>query len=363
MANRLLITGGAVLSVDSSIGELRKGDVLIEDDTIVEVGPSVDASDCETIDATGMIVMPGLVDSHRHFWQTGTRSDSVDSVFWDLVASQWPKIAAHYRAEDVYAAVIAGAADAIDAGVTTVLDWCHVVNTPEHAEENLRALREIGIRSLFLYGASMSRKLQEYEGHTEHEDSWAPARRMRESEFSSDGGLITFGLAIQGPDVTTMEITADDLAAARQLGVPVGIHIGAPEGGEPHYSMKRMHEAGLLGPDINFSHCCNNTDEELRLVADSGGQLVACPSREHASAMTWSRTALIQYSACHALARAMHMRACRTWCQARPARSSRRGRVVGGTSTVSPNTVRQLGPRGPKSAARARCGSTTRSAR
>jgi cytosine/adenosine deaminase-related metal-dependent hydrolase len=278
MASRLLITGGAVISVDPSIGDLRKGDVLIDGDTIVEVGPSIDASDCETIDATGMIVMPGLVDSHRHFWQTGTRSDSVDQVFWDLVASQWPKIAAHYAAEDVYAAVIAGAADAVDAGVTTVLDWCHVVNTHEHAEENLRALREVGIRSLFLYGASMSRKLQEYEGQTEHEDSWAPARRMYESEFSGNGGLITFGLAIQGPDVTTMEITADDLKAARELGVPVGIHIGAPEGGDPHYSMKRMHEAGLLGPDINFSHCCNNTDEELRMVVDSGGKLVACPT-------------------------------------------------------------------------------------
>ena len=211
-------------------------------------------------------------------WQTGTRADSVDQVFWDLVASQWPKIAANYAAEDVYASVIAGAADAVDAGVTTVLDWCHVVNTPEHAEENLRALREIGIRSFFLYGASMSRKLQEYEGQTEHEDSWAAARRMHESEFAGDDGLITFGLAIQGPDVTTMEITADDLAVARELGVPVGIHIGAPEGGEPHHSMKRMNEAGLLGPDINFSHCCNNTDEELRMVADSGGKAVACPT-------------------------------------------------------------------------------------
>jgi 5-methylthioadenosine/S-adenosylhomocysteine deaminase len=278
MAKRLLITGGAVVSVDPKIGDLRRGDVLVDGDTISEVAESISVDDCEVIDADGMVVMPGLVDSHRHFWQTGTRADSVDQVFWDLVAAQWPKIAAHYAAEDVYASVIAGAADAIDAGVTTVLDWCHVVNTPEHAEENLRALREIGIRSLFLYGASMSRKLQEYEGQTENDDSWASARRMREREFSSGSGLITFGLAIQGPDVTTMEITADDLAVARELDVPVGIHIGAPEGGEPHYSMKRMQEAGLLGPDINFSHCCNNTDEELRMVVDSGGKLVACPT-------------------------------------------------------------------------------------
>lgn len=294
MANRVLITGGAVVSVDPQIGELREGAVLIEDDTIVEVAPTIEVGDCQTIDATGMVVMPGLVDSHRHFWQTGTRADSIDHVFWDLVASQWPKIAAYYSAEDVYASVMAGAADALNSGVTTVLDWCHVVNTPEHAEENIRALRETGIRSRFLYGASMARKLHEFEGQVEHEDSWAPARRLYAREFGGEGGLLTFGLAIQGPDVTTIEITADDIAAARELGVPVGVHVGAPEGPEPKLSIKRMAEAGLLGPDINFSHCCNSTDEELRLLAGAGGTATACPSIDMAFGMGTPATGRIR---------------------------------------------------------------------
>jgi len=178
--------------------------------------------------------------------------------------------------------------------VTTVLDWCHVVNTPEHAEENVRALREIGIRACFLYGASMARKLQEFEGEVEHEDSWAPARQLREREFSSDDGLLSFGLALQGPDVTTIEITADDLAVARELGVPAGIHVGAPEGPEPHGSIGRMHEAGLLGPDINFSHCCDSSDEELRLLADAGGTATACPSIDMAFGMGTPATGRIR---------------------------------------------------------------------
>jgi 5-methylthioadenosine/S-adenosylhomocysteine deaminase len=285
MAKRLRIMGGAVVSADPKIGDLRQGDVLVEDDTIVDVAESIEATDAEVIDATGMVVMPGLVDSHRHFWQTGTRADSIDHVFWDLVASQWPKIAANYAAEDVYASVLAGAADALDAGVTTVLDWCHVVNTPEHFEENLRALREIGIRSRLLYGASMSRKLHEYEGEVEHEDSWAHARQIREREFSGDDGLITYGLAVQGPDVTTMEITADDIAAARELDVPIGFHIGAPQGPLPKASIKRLAEAGLLGPDMNFSHCCDNTDEEFRLLAEAGGRATACPTLDMAFGM------------------------------------------------------------------------------
>jgi cytosine/adenosine deaminase-related metal-dependent hydrolase len=294
MAKRLLIKGGAVVSVDPAIGELREGDVLIEGDTIVDVKPSIEAEDCEVLDASGKIVMPGLVDSHRHLWQTGTRADSIDHVFWDLVASQWPKIAAHYRAEDVYATVLAGAADALSAGVTTVLDWCHVVNTPEHAEENVRALREIGIRSRFLYGASMARKLDEFEGQTETTDSWAHARELYRREFSGGSGLLSFGLALQGPDVTTIEITADDCAAARELGVPMGIHVGAPEGPEPKDSIKRMHEAGLLGPDINFSHCCNNSDEELRLLAAAGGTATACPTLDMAFGMGTPATGRIR---------------------------------------------------------------------
>jgi cytosine/adenosine deaminase-related metal-dependent hydrolase len=294
MAKRLLIKGGAVVSVDPAIGELREGDVLIEDDTIVEVAPHVAADDAEVLDASRMVVMPGLVDSHRHFWQTGTRADSMDHVFWDLVASQWPKIAARYRAEDVYATVLAGAADALAAGVTTVLDWCHVVNTPAHAEENVRALREIGIRSRFLYGASMARKLHEFEGETEHEDSWAHARELHQREFEGADGLITFGLAIQGPDVTTMEITETDCAAARELGVPIGVHVGAPEGPEPMLSIKRMSEAGLLGPDINFAHCCNSTDEELRLLAEAGGTATACPTLDMAFGMGTPATGRIR---------------------------------------------------------------------
>jgi len=294
MAKRLLIKGGAVVSVDPSIGELREGDVLVEDDTIVEVAPSIAAEDCEVLDASRMVVMPGLVDSHRHLWQTGTRADSMDHVFWDLVASQWPKIAALYRPEDVYATVLAGAADALSSGITTVLDWCHVVNTPTHIEENVRALREVGIRSRLLYGASMARKLHEFEGEVEHEDSWAHARDLYRREFAGKDGLVTFGLAIQGPDVTTMEITESDCAVARELGVPIGVHVGAPEGPEPMLSIKRMSEAGLLGPDINFAHCCNSTDEELRLLARAGGTATACPTLDMAFGMGTPATGRIR---------------------------------------------------------------------
>lgn len=291
---RSLIKGGAIISMDPKIGELRRGDILVDGELIADVAPELSVTDAEVIDASDMIVLPGLVDGHRHLWQTGTRADSFDHTFWDLVAAQWPMVARYYSAEDVYACVLAGAADALDRGVTSLVDFCHIANTPEHVEENLRALRETGVRSLFLYGASMTRKLDEFEGKVDNEDSWAHARELYDREFRGTDGLINYGLAIQGPDVTTIEITADDIAVAREMGVPIGIHIGAPQGPPPKLSIKRMHEAGLLGPDIQCSHCCDSTDEELRLLAETGGRAVACPTIDIAFGMGQPATARLR---------------------------------------------------------------------
>ncbi|MFS8097147.1 hypothetical protein LFM09_08395 [Lentzea alba] len=70
---RTLVSGGTVLSLDPSIGDLARGDVLITDGVITEVAAHIDAPDAEVIDATGRIVLPGFVDTHRHTWQTAFR--------------------------------------------------------------------------------------------------------------------------------------------------------------------------------------------------------------------------------------------------------------------------------------------------
>lgn len=282
MTARVLIKGGAVVSLDPEIGELRQGDVLVEGDAVVEVGHSIAADDCEVVDAAGMVVMPGLVDSHRHLWQTLMRADSVDFVQADLFERQWPRVAAPCRPDDIYAAVLAGAADALNSGVTSVLDWCHVVNTPEHAEEDVRALRESGIRARFLYGTTMRADRVAREAA---DDRWAHAREMYARDFSGRTDLVAFGLAIPGPNRTTMEITSADVAVGRELDVPLAMHVGIPEGRKPKRSIGRLAEAGLLGPDINLAHCCDATDEELKMVSALGATATACPTLELAFGM------------------------------------------------------------------------------
>jgi 5-methylthioadenosine/S-adenosylhomocysteine deaminase len=152
MPKRVLLRGGHVLSMDPEIGDVYGGDVLLEDDRIAAVGPSLDTGDADIVDASSCIVMPGFIDSHRHTWETVIRGIAPDvslAGYFDVVLDQ---LAPAYRPEDVYAGNFLGSLEAIDAGVTTVLDWSHINNTPEHADEAIRGLRDARLRSVYCYG-------------------------------------------------------------------------------------------------------------------------------------------------------------------------------------------------------------------
>lgn len=279
-AARILIQGGTVITMDPAVSDLRAGDVLIENGAIAAVAPRLDVEDCELIDARGMIVLPGLIDAHRHLWYAPIRGLAMDATINEMVASMWPSLAAQYTPEDLYVATRAAAVHALENGVTTVFDWCHVMNSPEHGPEAVRALRELPLRAVFAYGASMDRKLEEYAGNTEHQDSWSPARRLRAEVLSGDGGRIRMALALQGPEFTTLDISRQDIATARELDLPMSMHCGMPQGAPSRRAIGTLAEAGLLGADMQFVHCCSCAAQELSQLADAGGVAVACPMAE-----------------------------------------------------------------------------------
>src|SRR2546421_6267393 len=116
MANRMLIRGGIVLTQDEQLGEIPNGDILIEDDRIVDVGKGLSASDAEVIDAAGDIVIPGFVDTHRHTWETSIRTSAPDYTLGAYFSAILDKFAPNYRAEDVLAANRWGAIECANAG-------------------------------------------------------------------------------------------------------------------------------------------------------------------------------------------------------------------------------------------------------
>jgi cytosine/adenosine deaminase-related metal-dependent hydrolase len=138
--------------MDANVGDFPAGDVLIENGRIAAVGRSIVADDADVIDAAGHIVMPGLVDSHRHTWQSCVRHRCGDmdspGYFEEMLFRRGPR----YRPEDVYIATLLGAVSALDSGTTTMLDWAHIVNTPDHSDAAITALADSGVRAIFGHG-------------------------------------------------------------------------------------------------------------------------------------------------------------------------------------------------------------------
>ncbi len=272
---KTLFTNGAILSMDPTVGDFRRGDVLVEDGVITHVGGSVNAGDCDVVDASDAIVLPGLIDAHRHLWYSGVRGTGMDEAAGDAIDA-WSKLGPAFTPDVLYAFTRAGIANALESGVTTVFDWCHVINSPELAEAAIQAHLDMPMRAVFAYGASMRQKLDEFAGEF-GSASWDHAAQVQRRHFSSADRRLTFALALQGLDFTTLEITRADIAAARAMGVPMSFHNGV-ELGPPKESIKRLADEGLLGSDMSFVHCCNTTDEEFRLLADHGGRAISCPA-------------------------------------------------------------------------------------
>src|SRR5260370_40614891 len=149
---RLLIRRGYVATMHRPIGVRSDADVLVQGDRIAAVARSLDADDAEVIDARGSVVLPGMVDTHRHTWQTLMRGICANWTLNDYFNGMRLIISPAYSAQDVYLGNYLGAVDAINSGATTILDFSHCVNSPEHGDAAIAGLRDAGIRALFGYG-------------------------------------------------------------------------------------------------------------------------------------------------------------------------------------------------------------------
>jgi 5-methylthioadenosine/S-adenosylhomocysteine deaminase len=255
---------------------IRGGHVLIRGGRITAVGSGVAPQEPGTrvVDARGRLVMPGLVDTHRHVWQGAlgghTGQVSLSGYSGAVIAG----LAPHYTPEDLYAGTLWGALQALNAGITTVADWSHNLSTPQHADANVRALHDSGIRGVFLYGGPGPDGLAFFGVPAPQHP--ADARRVQTEHFPEGvSGRLRMGLALRGPAFTTPEATQDDFAFARDLALPISLHVGMA--GFPG-SVGILDRLGLLGPDINHVHATQLSDREYDLIAGSGGSISLSPS-------------------------------------------------------------------------------------
>jgi 5-methylthioadenosine/S-adenosylhomocysteine deaminase len=245
---RVLLKGGVVLTMDPTLGDFEKADVLIEGPKIAAVGPNLQAS-ATVVDASHAIVMPGFIDTHRHIWQGQLRgilpNGRLNPDYFRDIGGSARNV---YRPEDVYAGDVLSAWGALNAGITTLLDWSHISNSPEHSDAAVQGLRDSGIRAVYGYGTGAAGPRNRYPDDI---------RRLRRQHFNSDDQLLTLAMA------TAFDPT--HWAVAREVGAPITLHANG--------TGQLLPLARLMGPDVTYIHCCNLDPEEWKLIADSGGSL------------------------------------------------------------------------------------------
>jgi hypothetical protein len=202
--------------------DFTPGDILIDGDRIAGVDRKIDAADAFVIDAKGMIAIPGMIDTHRHTWQSTVHAVGPDWLLNDYFRVMRGVLGPVYRPQDLYVATRLGALEAIDSGTTTLVDWAHLMNTPAHADASVHALRDTNIRAVFGYGNSNAGFQLP---NTIRLDA-ADAKRVRDQYFTGSG-LVTMALAVRGPDYSPEEVWMDDFKAARALGLPITVHVGS----------------------------------------------------------------------------------------------------------------------------------------
>src|SRR6266568_3650732 len=270
----LVFRNATVLTMDAAHRLLRGADVLISGERIEAVGPALPVPEgTAEIDAAGGIVMPGMIDTHRHMWQTAMRAYGAD---WTLTQYfvwyylQWGKI---FRPEDVYAGNLLSAIEALDAGVTTTVDWSHGLQTVEHADAAVDALEAVPGRFVLGYG-NLQQAPWEWSAKPEFREF--VVRRMQ-----GKGDMLGFQMAFDVPDNPEFPERAA-FEVARELDVPVTTHAGV-RGATSDAGIRAMHENGFMTPRNIYVHAATLSDDSYQRIAATGGSVSVSTESEQSA--------------------------------------------------------------------------------
>lgn len=278
----LLIQNAHIVSVDPQQGDRRDADVLVRDGKIVAVGHRLEAAGAERIDARGMILLPGLVDTHTHLWLSAARGQFRNTPDTDYFALK-KRLGRHYTPDDIRIGTYLGAVETLASGVTTTVDFFHNLRSPAHLEAAEQGLVQSGIRARLLLGA------HDDLGPAESIDldllaaAAARARPQRQR--------VTLGFGWRGVGEGRGDVVATgrrEIAAARKLGLPVSVHSGGKRNGA-------LAASGLLGKDVQIVHATGATPAELAAFRAAGSALSLTPVTEQR--VGYGLTVLSDYAA------------------------------------------------------------------
>jgi 5-methylthioadenosine/S-adenosylhomocysteine deaminase len=263
-SRRILIRGGTVISMDAAVGDFAAGDILIEGKRIAAVGPDLSASaqggNAIVVDAAGMVVIPGMIDCHRHSWEGQLHGVIPNSAVIDeYMGATHRGFAPFYQPEDMYVGNFVTALGCIDAGITCFIDNSHNSRSAAHSDAAIKALFDSGMRAVHASGAPT---------FGEWDRQWpGDIARLQRQYFSSDDQLVTLRIYSLG-------LMKADWQLADRLGLWVSID-GA--GANTTQTLQDFKKDGLLNERRAINHANGFTEESWLLLQDAGVSINACP--------------------------------------------------------------------------------------
>lgn len=257
--HRILLRGGAIISMDDKVGDLARGDVLIEGKKIAAIAPKLEAADAQVIEAHDAIILPGLVDCHRHSWEGQLRLINPNSpTLADYSNATHLSFGKAYRPRDIYVGNYLTAIGCIDSGVTCLIDNSHNARTAAHSDAAVEALIDSGVRAVHASGAPQA---------GDWDKQWPQdLERLQKKYFSSTDQLVTLRMFSR--------LNRENWAIARKLGLRITSEF---LGKEMAPLLEPLAQEKLVGADNTFNHCTALPEATWKLFVDTGANINVCP--------------------------------------------------------------------------------------
>lgn len=273
---RTLIQNATIITMEPS-GDLPLGDILVTGDTLTEIAPRIHADDTQVVDATGCIVIPGLINAHMHTWQTALRGLAANWTLLEYFQKMHAGLATVFEPEDLHIATLVGSLNQLNCGTTTLADWCHNNRTPAHNDAAIAGLLQSGIRAAFFHGTP---KPDPKPGEAPFWEVPHPRAEIERLLKAHQGNaLLSVQAAVLGPHYSTLDVALHDFRMARELGLIASLHQGGGPARTPD-GWERLEAEGLLGDHINIVHGHALSDAQLQRFCELGLSFSAAAESE-----------------------------------------------------------------------------------
>lgn len=289
MAETLIKGADVVVTMDDARRELAAADILIRDGVIADVGAGL-TSEGETIDATGCVVTPGLVNTHHHLFQTLTRAvpAAQDAALFGWLRTLYP-IWSQLGPEHLFTSAQIGLAELALSGCTMTSDHLYLFPNGGRLDDTIEAAREVGLR---FHATRGSMSIGESKGGLPPdalvEDEAAILedciRLVDRFHDASEGAMLRVALAPCSPFSVSRDLMRDTALLARDKGVMLHTHL-AENDEDIAFSLASFgcrpgqyaEELGWVGDDVWHAHCVKLDGQEIELFARTQTGVAHCP--------------------------------------------------------------------------------------